>query len=153
MVWRERLLQQNVACILIWTNVVPLLQKVQTESYRRRRGLCNLLMHYSNTSLILYFTSAASTLHGYWPFGKWLCNNDPHGSTGKFNPKKVLHTLTILRNDICLFGMARTTSFGSSKNAFLEKKYRRSWYFHSKNVDSLTAWLGGKKYWNQLSSS
>ena len=23
--------------------------------------------------------------------------------------------------------------------------YRRSWYFHSKNVDSLTAWLGGKR--------
>ena len=23
--------------------------------------------------------------------------------------------------------------------------YRKSWYFHSKNVDSLTAWLGGKR--------
>ena len=25
------------------------------------------------------------------------------------------------------------------------KIYRRSWYFHSKIVDSLTAWLGGKR--------
>ena len=60
----------------------------------------------STAILPSYFTSA-STLHGYWPFGKWLCNNDPHGSTGKFNPKKVLHTLTILSNDICLFGMSK----------------------------------------------